>query len=79
MTTISSGGITFNLIYDQAATSSPASFRQGIEQAASILAAIITDKITVNVKIDYSGTGGNPLNLRKNHVQIWQIVIEYTL
>ena len=30
----------------------------GIQQAASILSATITDKITVNIKIDYSGTGG---------------------
>jgi hypothetical protein len=36
----------------------PASFRTGIEQAASILTAAISDKITVNIKIDYSGTGG---------------------
>ena len=36
----------------------PASFRAGIEQAASILSATITNKITVNIDIDYSGTGG---------------------
>ena len=36
----------------------PASFRAGIQQAASILSAAISDKITVNIKIDYSGTGG---------------------
>ncbi|MGH6679229.1 MAG: NF038122 family metalloprotease [Bradyrhizobium sp.] len=36
----------------------PASFRSGIEQAAAILSSAITDKITVNLGIDYSGTGG---------------------
>jgi hypothetical protein len=36
----------------------PASFRAGIQQAVAILAAAISDKITVNIKIDYSGTGG---------------------
>ena len=35
-----------------------ASFRAGIEQAASILSSTITNKITVNLQIDYSGTGG---------------------
>jgi hypothetical protein len=55
---VSSGGITFDLIFDAAATAAPASFRSGIAQAASILAATITNKITVNLKIDYSGTGG---------------------
>ena len=36
----------------------PLSFRQGIEQAAAILSGAISDKITVNLNIDYSGTGG---------------------
>jgi hypothetical protein len=55
---VSSGGITINLIFDTAAMAAPASFRAGIQQAVAILAATITDKITVNIKIDYSGTGG---------------------
>ena len=54
----SSGGFTINLIFDAAAMAAPASFRAGIEQAASILSATITNKITVNINIDYSGTGG---------------------
>src|SRR5258707_8254020 len=53
-----SGGITINLLFDAAAMAAPASFRAGIQQAAAILAANISDKITVNLKIDYSGTGG---------------------
>ena len=44
--------------FDAAAMAAPASFRAGIEQAASILSATITNKITVNINIDYSGTGG---------------------
>src|SRR4051794_40413608 len=55
---VTSGGITINLLYDAAALAAPASFRAGIQQAVSILAAAISDKITVNLKIDYSGTGG---------------------
>jgi hypothetical protein len=55
---VTSGGITFDLIFDAAATAAPASFQAGIEQAASILAATIANKITVNIEIDYSGTGG---------------------
>src|SRR3954449_2244818 len=55
---VTSGGITINLIFDAAALAAPASFRAGIQQAVSILAAAISDKITVNIKIDYSGTGG---------------------
>ena len=54
----SSSGFTINLIFDAAAMAAPASFRTGIEQAASILSATITNKITVNIDIDYSGTGG---------------------
>ena len=53
-----SGGFTINLIFDAAAMAAPASFRAGIQQAASILSATITNKITVNINIDYSGTGG---------------------
>src|ERR1700754_3077312 len=55
---VTSGGITINLIYDAAALAAPSSFRAGIQQAVAILAAAISDKITVNIKIDYSGTGG---------------------
>jgi hypothetical protein len=55
---VTSGGITINLIFDTAAMAAPASFRAGIQQAVAILAASISDKITVNIKIDYSGTGG---------------------
>src|SRR6185312_2934486 len=40
------------------AMAAPASFRAGIEQATAILSATITNKITVNINIDYSGTGG---------------------
>ena len=57
----SSSGFTINLIFDAAAmasTTAAANFRAGIEQAASILSATITNKITVNIGIDYSGTGG---------------------
>ncbi len=58
VTALTSGGITINLLFDAAAMAAPASFRAGIQQAASILTAAISDKITVNIKIDYSGTGG---------------------
>jgi hypothetical protein len=51
----SAGGITFNLLFDAAAMTAPASFRTGIEQAAALLGAAISDKITVNIKIDYRG------------------------
>ena len=54
----STSGFTINLIFDAAAMAAPASFRTGIEQAAAILSATITNKITVNINIDYSGTGG---------------------
>ena len=53
-----SSGFTINLVFDSAAMAAPASFRAGIEQAASILSATISNKITVNINIDYSGTGG---------------------
>ena len=53
-----SGGLVINLLFDAAAMAAPLSFRQGIEQAAAILSGAISDKITVNLDIDYSGTGG---------------------
>jgi hypothetical protein len=55
---VTSGGITLNLLFDAAAMAAPASFRAGIEQAATILGAAISDHITVNIRIDFSGTGG---------------------
>ena len=54
----SSTGFTVNLIFDAAAMAAPQSFRTGIEEAATILSETITNKITVNINIDYSGTGG---------------------
>src|SRR6516164_9331531 len=58
VTITSSTGFTINLIFDAAAMAAPASFRAGVEQAASILSSSINDKITVNINVDYSGTGG---------------------
>ena len=58
VTAVSSGGLTINLLFDTAAMNAPASFRAGIQQAAAILTSMISDRITVNLKIDYSGTGG---------------------
>ena len=55
---VNEGGITINLILDAAAQAAPASFKSGLQQAVSIMAANITDKITVNINIDYSGRGG---------------------
>ncbi len=52
------GGVTFNLTFSSAAWAAPESFRAGIEQAATLLAATITDHITVNLSILYAGTGG---------------------
>src|SRR6476619_5218385 len=52
------GGMTFHLIYTAAADAAPASFRTGIETAARLLSQAIQNPITVNLTIDYSGTGG---------------------
>jgi Ca2+-binding RTX toxin-like protein len=52
------GGFHINLIYDSAALAAPQSFRDGIQAAANILEAAISDNITVNLAIHYSGTGG---------------------
>ena len=40
---VTSGGITINLILDAAAQAAPASFKSGLQQAVAILAANITD------------------------------------
>ncbi|WP_439409333.1 NF038122 family metalloprotease [Bradyrhizobium sp. DASA03076] len=55
---VTSGGIAINLVLDAAAQAAPTSFKDGLQQAVAILAANITDKITVNINIDFSGTGG---------------------
>jgi Ca2+-binding RTX toxin-like protein len=55
---VSAGSVTFDLIFDAAAMAAPVAFRNGIEQAAALLASVISDKITINLNIDYSGTGG---------------------
>jgi hypothetical protein len=59
--TVHTGGITFNLLFDAASSASTAaasSFRAGLIQAASILSSAFSDQITVNISIQYSGTGG---------------------
>ena len=50
-------GFNIDLEFDAAATAAPA-FMSGIEQAAMILGQTITNKITANIQINYSGTGG---------------------
>jgi len=47
-----------NLIYDAAAQAAPAAFRNTMQQAANLIGSMFTDNITVNINIDYSGTGG---------------------
>lgn len=49
---MTTGGITINLLFDAAAMAAPASFRAGIQQAASLLTGAISDKISVNIKIE---------------------------
>ena len=53
--TITNGGLSFNLTYIQTC---PQSFMDGIENAAKLITAAISDKITINLNINYSGTGG---------------------
>src|SRR5262245_14117795 len=58
-TIVSLGGITFDLIWSNAAANiAPERFRAGIVQAATLLAGVITDKITVNIHVDWSGIHG---------------------
>jgi hypothetical protein len=52
------GGMSFHLIYDAAADAAPQTFRDAIEAAAKQLSQAIRNQITVNLKIDISGTGG---------------------
>jgi serralysin len=53
-----SAGLTINLMFDAAAMAAPQSFRDGITQAMQMICAVVTDHITLNIQIDYSGTGG---------------------
>ena len=54
-----SGNFAINLEFDAAAMAAPASFRTGIEQAASLLADAISvpDPITINLQIEYNEDG----------------------
>ena len=54
---VTSGGLTIDLLFDAAAMAAPASFRAAIVQAATMMSATITDKITVSLEIDYRGSG----------------------
>ncbi|WP_315783385.1 MULTISPECIES: NF038122 family metalloprotease [unclassified Bradyrhizobium] len=55
---VHTGGLTFNLTFDAAGAAAPESFRAGVEQAAAILSSAITDEATINLSIEYAGTGG---------------------
>src|ERR1700742_3139333 len=53
-----SAGLTINLEFDAAAMAAPQSFRNAITTAMQMICAVVTDHITINLSIDYSGTGG---------------------
>ena len=55
---VSAGGLKLNLLYDAAAMAAPAAFRAGMVQAATLLSQAISSPVTVNINIDYSGSGG---------------------
>ncbi|OKO68562.1 hypothetical protein AC629_42020, partial [Bradyrhizobium sp. NAS80.1] len=57
VTGATSAGLTINLLFDAAAMAAPQSFRDGITQAMQMICAAVTDHITLNLQIDYSGTG----------------------
>ncbi len=57
VTGATSAGLTINLVFDAAAMAAPQSFRDGITAAMQMICAVVTDKITLNLSIDYSGTG----------------------
>jgi serralysin len=52
-----SAGLTINLVFDAAAMAAPQSFRDGITAAMQMICAVVTDHVTLNFQIDYSGTG----------------------
>ena len=54
-----SGNFAINLEFDAAALAAPSSFRTGMEQAASLLAAAISvaSPITINIQIQYNENG----------------------
>jgi hypothetical protein len=58
VSSLSATGFTINLKYTAAALAAPQSFRDGIQTAANIIQNALTDHITVNLTIDYTGTGG---------------------
>jgi hypothetical protein len=50
--------MNINLILDAAAQAAPTAIKNDWIAAANILDNLITDNITVNIKVDFSGTGG---------------------
>src|SRR5579871_1725437 len=60
-TTVHTGGPTFVLLFDAAASANSTAatnFRAGIVQAASIISSALSDPITISINVNYSGTGG---------------------
>jgi hypothetical protein len=55
---VRNGGMTFHLLFNNDDNPTGA-FMAGIEEAASLLSAAIPHDIIVNLKINFSGTGGN--------------------
>jgi len=53
-------GLDINLEFDAAAQAAPASFRAGIEKAASILNATFSNPVTINIQIQYGENGVGP-------------------
>src|SRR6201995_5438026 len=52
-----SAGLTINLVFDAAAMAAPQSFRDGVTASMQMICAVVTDHVTLNLSIDYSGTG----------------------
>jgi hypothetical protein len=53
-------GLDINIEFDAAALAAPASFRAGIEKAASILDAAFSNPVTINIQVRYGGNGVPP-------------------
>jgi len=49
--------LNINLEFDSAAQAAPASFRTTLEQAASMIASMFTNNITINIDIEYNEDG----------------------
>ncbi len=59
-----SAGLVINLLWDSSVSQAPSSFKPAVVQAAQIIGASVSNKITLNIAVGYGEIGGWPIPSR---------------